>query len=142
MQLRARSVLSLIGFGVLAAFVASCDSTPLNIPAGFGGSSGGGSGGGSLIVYGTTMSASTGAVAADLTVAAEDSSCSGTVYGSATGTSSASGVYSISVTASSAQAGCVVVTGSVAGDPNPVTLPISGVSFGTGDSVQVNLSFP
>lgn len=143
MQLRARSVLSLIGLGLLAAFVASCDSAPLILPAGFGASTGGSGGGsGSLVVYGSTISATTGPVAADLTVVAEDSSCSGTTYGSATGSSSASGTYRVSVTASSSAAGCVVVTGSVAGDPNPVSIPVSGVSFGSGDSVQVNLSFP
>ena len=138
MRTRTPVLFWLAGLGLCAAAIACFDQTPLGITAG----SGGNNTGNSLIVYGTTTSGASGAVAANLTVTAEDSACSGTTYGSATGTSSSAGVYRITVTATSAAAGCVVVTGTVAGNSNPVTLTQAGVSFGTGDSVQVNLSFP
>ncbi len=137
LRLRSRPAIALLGLCLGAAALASCDATALT------GQPGGGTGGGSaLLVYGTTTSASSGAISAAITVVAEDAACSGTTYGSTTGSSNASGIYRISISATSAQAGCVLVTGIVAGNPNPVSIATPGVSFAGGDSVQVNLSFP
>jgi hypothetical protein len=131
---RFRSGAVLVGLSAALACVVSCDSLPTGFEAGAGGGLGGT---GSLIVYGSTVSSTSGAVTAAITVTAEDSACSGTTYGSASG-----GSYRISLTATSAAAGCVVVTGTVAGNPNSVSVPVSGVAFGSGDSVLVNLAFP
>ncbi len=140
MRLRLHPAISVLGLFIGAAVIASCDATALTGQPGAGGGGGGGSS--SMIVYGSTTSATTGAVVANLTVTAEDSSCSGTSYGSATGASSSTGIYRIEVSSSSTSAGCVVVTGTVSGNPNPVTLTKPNLNFTTGDSVVVNLSFP
>ncbi len=138
MRLRLHPAIALLGLCIGVAGIASCDATALIGQPG----AGGGGGSASMIVYGSTTSATTGAVVANLTVTAEDSSCSGTSYGSASGASSSTGTYRIEVTSSSTSAGCVVVTGTVSGNPNPVTLTKPNLDFTTGDSVVVNLSFP
>jgi hypothetical protein len=134
---RSRPVVALLGVCIGAAAIASCDATALT------GQPGGGTGGGAtLVVYGTTTSAASGGVSAAITLVAEDAACSGTTYGSTTGSSSVDGTYRIAVSATSALAGCVLVTGIVAGNPNPVSIATSNVSFAGGDSVQVDLAFP
>jgi hypothetical protein len=133
-RIRAAAVLCGLCVSVAAA---ACDSTPLGIAAGIGGGSPR-----TLIVFGTASSGSTGAASAGITVTAEDSACTGTVYGTATATTNASGAYRVTVASSSARAGCVVVTGTMPGGGSSVTVPTGGVSFGTGDSVEVDLSFP
>ncbi len=137
-RLRLSVVLRLLALGGAVACVASCGSSALATEAAVG--AGGGSG--SIVVYGLTTSSSAGAVAAGLTVTAEDSACSGISYGSATGTSSSSGLYRIAVTSSSVHAGCVVVTGAVPGSGNVVSVQTPDLSFAGGDSVQVNLTLP
>ena len=138
MRLRLRPLIAVLGLFAGVAAVASCDAAPLIGQPG----AGGGSGTGSMIVYGTTTSATSGAVVANLTVTAEDSSCSGTSFGSTAGTSASNGAYRLIVSSSTASAGCVVVTGTVSGNPTPVTVSKPGLNFTTGDSVLVNLSFP
>ncbi|MGH7671065.1 MAG: hypothetical protein ACRENQ_16395 [Gemmatimonadaceae bacterium] len=140
MRLRLRPVVSLLGLCIGVAAIASCDATALTGQP-LAGSGGGGAG--SVTVYGATTSAATGAVVANLTVTAEDSACTGTsTYGSATGVSTSTGSYGIVVTANSSAAGCVSITGTVSGNPTPVTVTQGGLSFAPGDSVLVNLSFP
>jgi hypothetical protein len=134
---RARPAIVLLALCASVAGVASCDATALtNLYGGGNGDSG------SLTVYGSTTSASSGAVSAAIAIVAEDSACSGTTYGSSTGSSGSDGTYAISVSATSSAAGCVIVSGLVAGNPNPVTVSVPAVSFAGSDSVQVNLSFP
>ncbi len=138
MRLRPRPVIAVLALFAGVAGIVSCDATALIGQPG----AGGGSGTGSMIVYGATTSATSGAVVANLTITAEDSSCSGTSYGSTAGTSASDGSYRLIVSASSASAGCVVVTGTVSGNPNPVSVSTPNLNFTTGDSVLVNLSFP
>ena len=138
MRLRLRPMIAVLGLIAGVAAIASCDATALIGQPG----AGGGSGTGSMIVYGTTTSSTSGAVVANLTVTAQDSACSGTSFGSTAGTSASNGAYRLIVSSSTASAGCVVVTGTVSGNPNPVSVSMPNLNFTTGDSVLVNLTFP
>ena len=135
MRLPGPPVRALLALGAAVAGIASCSSTPSGMLAGLGGG-----GGGPVVVYGRATSGSLDSVVANVTAIAEDSACSGISYGSASGTTSPSGDYAITLTSTSRAAGCVVVSGSANG--NVTTTTQGGVSFGPGDSVQMNLSFP
>jgi hypothetical protein len=132
-------VAPLIGTLAAVAAIIACDSAPgLGTIAGIGGASGS-----SMIVYGSTTSATRGPVVAALRVIAEDSTCSGASLAETDGTSSAGGGYRLVVKGPSAsQPMCIVVTGVFAAAAETSTVIGAVVTFGAGESTQVNISFP
>jgi hypothetical protein len=135
MRLAVRPLYSLLAMAAAVGAVAACSANTLDMPAGLGGQSAG-----SVVVYGQATSASLSGVVATVTAIAEDSACSGIPYGSASGTTSTAGTYRITLARTSPLAGCVVVTANAGGAT--ATSTSTGVPFGTGDSVQINLLMP
>ncbi len=135
MRFAVRPVVSLATFGAAVAMVSACSASPMGVEA-----SAGSRQVEPVVVYGQATSSSFNGVVASVTAEAEDSACTGGSYGSVSGATSDSGFYDLTLTPTSPLAGCVVVTGNSGGATASESQ--GSVTFGSGDSVQVNLLFP